>query len=120
MSDHETNNIVSFEQYRRNKLGQAYQRDALSDLFEQDLREQTDLLMWYMFHQTFNKHKLFVHTLLYQNRQSNKNPNAGFVVCYQKAQLSQHSEAVAAAVEWERRSPQIIQAAGQTFAISGK
>ncbi|SCW76694.1 hypothetical protein SAMN04487970_104321 [Paenibacillus tianmuensis] len=46
MSEHETNNIVSFEQYRRNKLGQAYHRDALSEMFEQDLREQAALLMW--------------------------------------------------------------------------
>ena len=68
----------------------------------------------------FNKHKLFVHTLLQQNRQSNKNPNAGFVVCYQKEQLSQHSEAVASAVEWERRSHQVIQAAGRTYREIGE
>lgn len=46
MSDQDTSNVVSFEQYRRSKLGQAYPKDALSALFEKDLRDQTDMLMW--------------------------------------------------------------------------
>lgn len=120
MSDQDISNVISFEHYRRVKLGQAYQEDALSALFKKDLRDQTDLLMWYMFHQTFNKHKLFVHTLLHQNRQLDKNPNSGFVVCFQKTKLNQHTEAIAAAVEWERREPLVIQAAGRTYREIGE
>lgn len=73
-----------------------------------------------MFHQTFNKHKLFVQTLLHQNHQLDKNPNAGFVMCFQKAQLTRHTEAIAATVEWERRDPHVIQAAGKTYREIGE
>jgi len=115
------NNIVSFEEYRKKKLGNNYQEDALSAIFKQDLREQTDLLEWYWFYNTFNKHKLFVHSLFYQNHVlTNKNPNTGFVVCYSNEQIEANTDAIINAVEWEMRKPHVINAAGKTYRQLGE
>ncbi len=76
-------NIISFEEYRRKKAGKNYREDDLSAIFRKDLREQEDLTDWYLFHNTFNKHKLFVHTIFYENHiQKIPNPNSGYVIAF--------------------------------------
>ena len=117
----DNNNIVSFEEYRKKKTGNNYQEDALSAIFKKDLREQTDLLQWYMFHNIFNKHKLFVHSLFYQNHvQRSKNPNAGFVVCYSDEQITANTSAIINAVEWEKRKSLLINATDKTYRQLGE
>ena len=52
MSNHK---IISFEEYRKQKAGNSYREDVLSAVFKKDLRDQTDLLNWYLFHKELNK-----------------------------------------------------------------
>lgn len=114
-------NIISFEEYREKKLGRMQEESPLNELFKKDLREQRDLLDWYSFHNIFNKHKLFVHTLFTENHVNGlKNPNSGFVVCYSKEQLDSNTKRIMEAVEWEGRKPKLINAADKTYRQIGE
>lgn len=87
--------IISFEEYRMKKLGDRYQKDVFSELFSRDLKEQTGLLEWYLFHHTFNKHRLFVYSLFYQNRMHwVQNLNSGFVACFSEHQMKASIDAI--------------------------
>ena len=81
MSD-QSEKIVSFEEFRRRKLGAHYKRDLFSAEFEKGLAEQSELLDWYIFNRHFNKHRLFLHSLLKDNEVRRENPSAGFVLAY--------------------------------------
>ncbi|MCK4258357.1 MAG: hypothetical protein KAX49_05230 [Halanaerobiales bacterium] len=59
--------IISFEEYRKKKRGTNYKKDALSSVFEKDLRDQTELIDWYIFHSKLNKYKLYIHSLFKEN-----------------------------------------------------
>ena len=112
----ENGNIISFEEYRKEKSGQPYKEDALSQLFKKDLREQGDLIGWYQFHKRFNKYKLFVHCLFKENHQEgNVNPNSGFLIAYNKKQILSHTSFLIEAVEWEKRDYVLLKSAGKTY-----
>jgi len=116
-----SDNIFSFEEYREKKLGRQRREGPLDELFRKDLREQKDLLDWYSFHNIFNQHKLFVHTLFLENHASDgKNPNSGYVVCYNAEQLEINTKKVAEAIEWEGRNPVIVNATDKTFRQVGQ
>lgn len=114
-------NIVSFEEYRKQKAGIRYQEDALSAVFKKDLREQTDLLDWYLFHRIINKFKLFVHCLFYENHIPKRaNPNSGFVVVFKEDQIEKHKAFLIEAIEWAGRDYVLIEAAGRTYKQLGE
>ena len=116
-----SDNIISFEEYREKKLGRRCRDSPLDELFRKDLREQRDLLDWYSFHNIFNKHKLFVHTLFLENHvDGRKNPNSGYVVCYNGEQLKTNTKKIAEAIEWEGRNPVIVNATDKTFRQVGQ
>lgn len=116
-----SDNIFSFEEYREKKLGRQRRESPLDELFRKDLREQRDLLDWYSFHNIFNKHKLFVHTLFLENHAADrKNPNSGYVVCYNDEQLEINTKKVAEAIEWQGRNPVIVNATDKTFRQVGQ
>ena len=117
----EDNKIVSFEDYRRQKTGPSFKGDALSSIFKEDLREQTDLLNWYMFHKNFNKYKLFVHCLFSQNHQTQQhNPNTGYVIAFREDQIDEKTKSLIETIEWEDREYVLIPAAGRTFRQLGQ
>jgi hypothetical protein len=110
------NKIISFEDYRKRKAGTSYKEDALSSIFKKDLREQTDLLNWYLFHRDINKYKLFVHCLFYKNhRIQNPNPNSGYVIAYREDQIEERTSALIEAIKWEERDYILVPAAGRTY-----
>ncbi|MCL4440718.1 MAG: hypothetical protein M1609_09075 [Firmicutes bacterium] len=116
-----SDNIFSFEEYREKKLGRKHGENPLDELFRKDLRDQRDLLDWYSFHNIFNKHKLFVHTLFLENHvDGRKNPNSGYVVCYNGEQLKTNTKKIAEAIEWEGRNPVIVNATDKTFRQVGQ
>ena len=106
-----SDNIFSFEEYREKKLGRKHGENPLDELFRKDLRDQRDLLDWYSFHNTFNKYKLFVHALFLENHAAGrKNPDSGYVVCYNGEQLETNTKKIGEAIEWEGRNPVIVNA----------
>jgi hypothetical protein len=114
-------NIISFEEYRQKKAGKNYREDAFTAIFRKDLREQEDLINWYLFHKDFNKHKLFVHSLFYENHiQKIPNPNSGYVIGFNKKAIENHSKAMIDAVTWEGRDYILLQAAGCTYRQLGE
>lgn len=115
------NKIISFEDYRKQKAGSGYKEDALTAIFKKDLREQTELLNWYLFHRDFNKYKLFVHCLFYKNhRMKNPNPNSGYVIAFREDQIQEHTSSLIKAIEWEGRDHVLIPAAGRTYRQLGE
>jgi hypothetical protein len=85
MSD---DNLISLETYRKENQDHDYRRNALSEVFNKDLREQADLMQWYRIHRIINKYKLFVHTLFCENHiRKGLHLNAGFVAAYNASQL---------------------------------
>jgi hypothetical protein len=113
--------IISFEDYRKQNAGSSYREDALSAIFKKDLREQTDLLSWYLFHRNFNKFKLFVHCLFSENHQKqNPNPNSGYVIAFREDQIEERVTALIEAIKWEKRDYVLIQAAGRTYRQFGE
>jgi hypothetical protein len=113
--------IISFEEYRVKKLGRKQEESPLNELFKKDLREQKDLLDWYWFHNQFNKHKLFVHALFLENHVPGRtNPNCGYIVCYHQDQFDTNTQEVVKAVEWEGRTPVLINAADKTYKQIGE
>jgi hypothetical protein len=73
-----TDNIISFEEFRPEKKKAESENDPIMQVLKKDLREQEDLVDWYLFHSSFNKYKLFLHSLFYNNHERLKgsNPNA--------------------------------------------
>lgn len=114
------NKIISFED-RKQKAGIHYKEDALSGIFKKDLREQTDLLKWYLFHRNVNKYKLFVHCLFYENHKiKSKNPNSGFVIAFGEDEVDQHISSLIDAIKWEARDYILLPAAGRTYRQLGE
>jgi len=108
------NKIISFEEYRRKLRGADYEESPLSEMFNQDLREQEDLVAWYSFHQTFNRLQLFVHCLFQQNELQD-NPNSGFVMAFDLKQMDRAMKQLEDAVRWTGRVPLILDARDRTF-----
>lgn len=115
------NKIISFEDYRKQKAGSSYKEDALTVIFKKDLREQTELLNWYLFHRDFNKYKIFVHCLFHQNHSTeNPNPNSGYVIAFREDQIEERTSSLIKAIEWEGRHYILIPAAGRTYRQLGE
>lgn len=113
--------IISFEQYRKKKYGNQYEKNTLSEILNRDLREQTDLLDWLSFHSSLNKYKLFVHMLFRQNHNpNNRNPNAGYLIAYSPEHIERHVGSLLEALDWESRQYILVKAAGRTFREMGE
>ena len=82
--------IISFEEFRLKKQKSDMEDNPISKVLNQDLRDQKDLLDWYLFHRSFNKYKLFLHALFYNNHERLKgvNPNAGFIQVFDEADIN--------------------------------
>ncbi len=107
--------IVSFEDYRKRKLGDNYKRDALSVVFEMDLREQPEMIAWHQFHTIFNKYKLFVHTLFNENMNIDKNLDSGFVIVFNEEQIIKAEDGIRNAVDWWGKKPFVLKAKEKTL-----
>lgn len=111
----ERDNVISFANFKRTRFGDPLKENPLSKMMEKDLRDQNELIQWYIFHSMVNKHKLFVHTLFYENHKSRgKNPNSGFVVCFQEDEMKFHAERIMEAVQWDNREGILISAEGKS------
>ena len=108
--------IISFEEFRSRRNRSEYQDDLLSGILQKDLREQNDLIDWYVFHRMFNAYKLFLHTLFEDNyRERQDNPNAGFVVAFGPDHLRSRIEGIEAALEWIGCPYLLLDAKERTF-----
>jgi hypothetical protein len=114
----DNDNVIPFEEYRKKKMGSAYQKDMFSEMFSRDLRDQPEMIAWYEFNKAFHKYRLFVHTLFFQNHMApfrTENPNSGFVACFNESQMKDGARGIFEAVAWEKRKPIMIDAAHKTY-----
>ena len=95
-------NIISFEEFRLKKERAESENDPIMQVLKKDLREQEELVDWYLFHRGFNKYKLFLHSLFYNNHERLKgsNPNAGFIQIFKDKQIESIIDRTKDALEW--------------------
>lgn len=108
--------IISFEEFRLKKKNQDGNDDnPISKVLNQDLREQQDLLDWYLFHSSFNRYKLFLHALFYKNHQRLKgvNPNAAFIQIFDETNTNHIVKLTEEALVWLQRKYLIIDCRGK-------
>jgi hypothetical protein len=100
-----TDNIISFEEFRLKKKKIESENDPIMQILKKDLREQEDLVDWYLFHSLFNKYKLFLHSLFYNNHERLKgsNPNAGFIQIFNECQNNSILNRTEEALKWLNR-----------------
>ena len=98
-------NIISFEEFRLKKKKTESENDPIMQVLKKDLREQEDLVDWYLFHSSFNKYKLFLHSLFYNNHERLKgsNPNAGFIQIFNECQNNSILNRTEEALKWLNR-----------------
>ncbi|MBD3216611.1 MAG: hypothetical protein GF311_28610 [Candidatus Lokiarchaeota archaeon] len=120
MSD--DNNIISFEEYRRKKRGDAPSDSALDRVLRKDLREQEDLITWYQYHKDFNRYRFFLHSMFYCNHvtRQGKNPNTGFVLVFDPEKIESIVQRTEDALKWLERRPLIIDFEGKTLRQIGE
>jgi len=120
MSD--DNNIISFEEFKRKKRGDASSNSALDHMLGQDLRVQDDLITWYQYHKDFNKYKLFFHTMFYSNHKTREgeNPNAGFVLVFDPEKVESIVKRTEDALIWLGRRYLILDFEGKTLRQIGE
>jgi len=106
--------VVKFSDFMKKRFkGEGNLDNPISKVLHQDLREQKELLAWYSYHSSFNKHKLFLHSLSRENHQEGQiNPNAGFVVAYTEEQASLHAKRIQEAATWDNRKHFFLDARG--------
>jgi hypothetical protein len=105
------NKIISFEEFRLKKQKQDENDDnPINKVLNQDLREQKDLLDWYLFHRSFNRYKLFLYALFYNNHERLKgvNPNAGFIQIFDETHTQSIVKFTEDALIWLHRKYLII------------
>jgi hypothetical protein len=109
------NNIISFEEFLLKRKSEGTKDNALTQVLKQDLRKQEDVLDWYLFHNSFNKYKLFLHSLFYKNHQRKKgiNPNAGFIVAFDHSQIDSIIKFTEDALKWLGRRFVVIDGKGK-------
>jgi hypothetical protein len=85
-------------------------------VLKKDLREQKDVVDWYLFHRSFNKYKLFLYSLFYNNHSRLKgvNPNAGFIQVFNEKQIDSVIERTEEALTWLDRKYIIIDCTGKS------
>ena len=110
-------NIISFEEFRLKKKEAESENDPIMQILRKDLREQKDLIDWYLFHRSFNKYKLFLHSLFYNNheRLNGSNPNAGFIQIFNDCQINSISNRTEEALKWLNRRYIIIECRDKTL-----
>lgn len=111
------NNIISFEEFRKKKKNEESSDNPLTQVLKKDLREQEDLVSWYLFHNSFNKYKLFLHSLFYKNHQRLKgtNPNSGYISIFDKKQIDSVVKSTEDALKWIGRRYIIIDGNGKNL-----
>lgn len=112
-----TDNIISFEEFRRKKEKAESENAPIMQILKKDLREQEDLVDWYLFHSSFNKYKLFLHSLFYNNHERLKgsNPNAGFIQTFNERQINSVLSRTEEALKWLNRRYIIIDCRDKTI-----
>ncbi|MFO7751353.1 MAG: hypothetical protein R6V54_14795 [Desulfobacteraceae bacterium] len=106
-----TNNIISFEEFRLKKKKAESENDPIMQVLKRDLREQEELVDWYLFNRSFNKYKLFLHSLFYNNHERLKgsNPNTGFIQIFNEKQIESIVGRTKDALEWLGRNFIIVE-----------
>lgn len=108
--------IISFEEFRLKKKNQDVNDDnPISKVLNQDLREQQDLLDWYLFHSSFNRYKFFLHALFYKNHQRLKgvNPNAAYIQIFDETNTNHIAKLTEDALVWLQRNYLVIDCRGK-------
>lgn len=116
------NKIISFEEFRLNRQGNNSPDNAVTQVLKKDLREQEDLIDWYLFHKSFNKYKLFLHTLFYNNHKRKKgvNPNSGFITIFDQNQIETITRLTEDALHWLNRKFIIVHGNGKNVRQLGE
>ena len=111
-----TDNVISFEEFRVKKQQAESKDDPITQVLKKDLREQEDVVDWYLFHRSFNRYKLFLHSLFYNNhnRLKGRNPNAGFIQIFNGKQIDSIMEATEDALKWLGRQYIVIDCKGKS------
>lgn len=110
------NKIVSFSDYlkRKNKSLSA-DADFINKIGE-EIKGRPELIEWYGFQNTFNKHKLFLYRLFSENQnEDNINPNAGYFISFTKEQIDDNKNKIIGALNWLNKDYITIDANNCTF-----
>ena len=111
-----TNNIISFADYLKRKQSNIAIDKEFLDVLSNDIKSKPELIAWYNFQSTFNKHKLFLNALYTSNHQDDKsNPNAGYFIAFTENQIDIHLQKILEANEWIERETIFVDAKNCTF-----
>jgi len=91
-----TDNIISFEEFRLEKKRAESENDPIMQILKKDLREQEDLVDWYLFHSSFNT-------------------NAGFIQIFNERQINSISSRTEEALKWLNRRYILIDCKDKTI-----
>ena len=110
------NNIISFSEYLKKKNSKVSIDSTFIEMLSEDIKNKPELIEWYNFQNSFNKHKLFLHGLFTANhRVENINPNAGYFVSFTEEQITENVRKITHALEWLGRHFVLIDAKDCTF-----
>ena len=109
-------NIISFAEHLKKKNSNLIIDSNFIEILSEDIKNKPELIEWYNFQNSFNKHKLFLHGLFTANhRNENINPNAGYFVSFTEEQVDQNVNRITNALEWLGRKFVLIDAKNCTF-----
>lgn len=110
------NNIISFAEHLKKKNGKFSIDSNFIEVLSEDIKNKPELIEWYNFQNSFNKHKLFLHGLFTANHIiENINPNAGYFVSFTEEQVNENVSRIINALEWLGRKFVLIDAEDCTF-----
>jgi hypothetical protein len=110
------NNIISFAEHLKKKNSKFSIDSNFLEMLSEDIKSKPELIEWYNFQNSFNKHKLFLHGLFTANhRIENINPNAGYFVSFTEEHVNQNVNRITNALEWLDRKFVLIDAENCTF-----
>lgn len=116
--------LISFDKYKKRR---SKADDSGSDIISTQFRTgapsgHKDFLDWYGEYYSFDRHKLILCSLFYENHECKGgiNPKAGFVVVFTREDLDIQSRSVCKALEALKRTFTVVNAAEKTFRQMGE
>mgnify|MGYP003981002585 CR=1 FL=1 len=96
-----SDNVISFMEYlEKNDSRHSIDENLIESLTE-DIKNKPELIEWYSFESSFNKHKLFLSKLFASNQAVDAvNPNAGFIACFSEEQIADSISKILEAIRW--------------------
>lgn len=110
------NNIISFADYLKRKKNRFSIDENFMESLSQEIKDRPEMIEWYSFQNTFNKHKLFLHRLFSENqREDNINPNAAYFLSFTAEQIDENVNKIINALKWLERRYVVVNASKCTF-----